>query len=210
MLRPFFQIGTSLVSRLQQQVQQLDIAFQTDGMQGWATYLDSPFRETCLGLQRKPPLFFRGLETPGEILYRRFQNVVDIEQVEAVLVQIPLWFAIMRRWGLLPEGRVPKSVTLEVLWNTAFVHWIVEQQVAIRPLSRAELAIIQNRLRGTKLEEQSEAFLTLLASPFALSDEEIPALRVLARHAWEKLRDVLAVDTASVDLRFIEGVLIAE
>ena len=39
--------------------------------------------------KRRPPLFFRGLESPGEILYRPFQELADIRQVETLLAQLP-------------------------------------------------------------------------------------------------------------------------
>jgi Family of unknown function (DUF6178) len=209
-LRPFFQVGMSLTLRLQQQERQLDADLRRNGIADWQAYLDSPFQETCAGVQRRPPLFFRGLETPGEILYRRFQNLTEIRQVETVLAQIPLWFAAMQRWELVPEGRAPAGVTLEVLWNTAFARWVVDREVAVRPLSRADLGALQKRLYSTTVAEQSGAFLALAAAQLKLTEEETEALGVLATHAREKLQDLLTVEAATIDLRFIEGVLAAE
>ncbi len=209
-LRPFFQVGVSLTLRLQQQARQLDAALRQSGMTEWKTYLDSPFHETCAGLQRRPPLFFRGLATPGEILYRRFQNLTEIRRVETVLTQIPVWFAVLQRWELLPEGRAPAGVTLGVLWNTAFAHWVVEKKPAVQPLSRADLTILQKRLAKTAVEEQSTAFLALAATSLKLTAEEIETLRALTVHAREKLQDLLAVDAATVDLKFAEGVLVTK
>jgi Family of unknown function (DUF6178) len=209
-LRPFFQVGMSLTLRLQQQERQLDADLRRNGIADWQAYLDSPFQETCAGVQRRPPLFFRGLETPGEILYRRFQNLTEIRQVETVLAQIPLWFAAMQRWELVPEGRAPAGVTLEVLWNTAFARWVVDREVAVRPLSRADLGALQKRLHSTTVAEQSGAFLALVAAQLKLTEEETETLGVLATHAREKLQDLLTVEAATIDLRFIEGVLAAE
>jgi len=210
MLRPFFQAGVSLTLRLQQQERQLDADLRRGGVADWQAYLDSPFPETCAGVQRRLPLFFRGLETPGEILYRRFHTFAEIKRVETVLAQIPLWFATLRRWGLLPEGRAPEGVTLGTLWNTAFAHWVVNRTVEVRPLHRSDLSALQKRLHKTALAEQSEAFLALAAAQFKLTPEEAEALRALATHAREKLQDLLAVEAATVDLRFIDGVLVAE
>jgi len=207
-LRPFFQVGMSLTFRLQQQERQLDADLRRNGIADWQAYLDSPFQETCAGVQRRLPLFFRGLETPGEILYRRFQNLTEIRQVETVLAQIPLWFAAMQRWELVPEGRAPEGVTLEVLWNTAFARWVVEREVAVRPLSRADLGALQKRLHRTTVAEQSGAFLALVATQLKLTEEETEALRALATHAREKLHEVLAVEAVTANLRFIEGVLV--
>jgi len=209
-LRPFFQAGVSLTLRLQQQERQLDADLRRGGTADWQAYLDSPFPETCAGVQRRLPLFFRGLETPGEILYRRFHDFAEIKRVETVLAQVPLWFATLRRWGLLPEGRAPEGVTLGALWNTAFARWVVNQVVEVRPLNRSDLSALQKRLRQTTLAEPSEAFLALAAAQLQLTPEEAEAIRALATHAREKLQDLLAVEAATVDLRFIEGVLVTE
>ncbi|HJY80803.1 MAG TPA: DUF6178 family protein [Candidatus Binatia bacterium] len=209
-LRPFFQVGMSLTLRLQQQERQLDADLRRNRIADWQAYLDSPFQETCSGVQRRSPLFFRGLEMPGEILYRRFQNLTEIRRVETVLAQIPLWFTVMQRWELVPEGRAPAGVTLEVLWNTAFARWVVEREVAVRPLSRADLSTLQKQLHRTTSEEQSSAFLTLAATQLKLTEEETEAIRALATHAREKLHEILAVEAATADLRFIEGVLVTD
>jgi Family of unknown function (DUF6178) len=210
-LRPFFQVGVSLTLSLQQRAQQLDATLQQYGFQEWETYLDSPFRETCIGARRQRPLFFRGLETPGEILSRRFRDLAEVKKVEAVLSQIPVWFAAMQRWQLLPQGRAPHGVTLGVLWNTAFARWVVEDRVDIQPLSRDELSALQKQLHKTPIEEKSEQFLTLAVTQLKLIQDETEALRALAAHAREKLDEALAVvEAGSTDLRFIEGLLITE
>ncbi|MGH7961076.1 MAG: DUF6178 family protein [Candidatus Binatia bacterium] len=209
-LHPFFQVGLSLILRLQQRIQQIDATFRANGLPEWDAYLDSPFRETCAGVQRQPPLFFRGLETPGEILYRRFQDYAEVQQVDTLLTQIPLWFAVMRRWGLLPEGRVFAGKTLEVLWNTAFARWVVERKTKLRPLSRAELKALQKKLSALTLEEESTAFVALASAHLKLTGEETAALHALATHAREKLHEALSVDADTADLRFVEGLLVAE
>ncbi|MBI3802067.1 MAG: hypothetical protein HY268_34495 [Deltaproteobacteria bacterium] len=209
MLRPFFQVGVSLTLSLQQQVRQLDTNLRRGGMTDWQAYLDSPFQETCAGVQRRLPLFFRGLETPGEILSQPFQSLAEIRRVETLLAQIPLWFATLQRWELLPKGQAPEGVTLGVLWNTAFAHWVVKQEREVRPLSRADLITLQQRLRQTTVAAQSTAFLALAAAQLNLTHEETEALRTLASHAGEKLQDLLGIEAATIDLRFIEGVLVA-
>jgi hypothetical protein len=179
-------------------------------MEEWEEYLDSPFRETCAGVRRRLPLFFRGLETPGEILYRQFGDLAEVEQVETVLAQVPSWFSVMRRLGLLPERRASEQMTLEVLWNTAFARWVVEGKVGVQPVSRAELGIFQERLRETTIEEVSAAFLALVLAHLKLTAAEEEAMRALAAHAREKLHEVLAIEAATADLRFVEGLLVTE
>jgi hypothetical protein len=207
MLRPFFQVGVSLTLALQQRVRHLDMVFRQKGIETWETYLDSPFQETCIGVRRRLPLFFRGLETPGEILYQRFRDLAEVNHVDAVLSWIPVWFAVMQRWELLPGGRIPEGVTLGVLWNTAFARWVIANQVNVQPLSRDELGALQKQLREPLIEEKNAEFLTLITTQSNLTDEERAALHVLATHAREKLTEALSVAVATTDLRFIEGLL---
>jgi hypothetical protein len=210
MLRPFFQIGRSVTLRLGQQARQLARDLQNVIGEHWAALVDSPFREASAGVQRRLPLFFRGLESSGEILFRPFRTMTDVEQVEALLGQILVWFDALRHLELLPEGAVSEKVTLAMLWNTAFARWVVTQEVNIQPLHRKDLRVLQKKLHGKQLAAQRAAFLTLVTQQCHLSERESQALHVLAEHAQEKLRDALAVDAATIELRFIEGVLIEE
>ncbi len=149
-------------------------------------------------------------KVPGEILFRQFRTVSDVEHVEALLERIPIWFAILRRWELLPEGPVPEKVTLAVLWNTAFARWVVAQKIDVQPLRRKDLGILQKKLRGKQSEVQRSIFLALATQQCQLSERESQALQVLAEYAQEKLREALAVDATTIELRFIEGLLIQE
>ena len=208
-LRPFFQVGVNLIARLQQGLKQIEVHLRQSGIPHWVAYLDSPFQETCLGVQRRPVRFFLGLVTPGEILYQRFRTLSEVQQVETVLAQVPRWFAAMQHWGLLPEGRATEGITLEALWNTAFARWVVEERTAVRPLSRAELVVLQERLRRKHIEEESATFVAVGSHHCQWTSEEEEAILALAAHAREKLREALAVDATTADLRFIEGLLIA-
>jgi Family of unknown function (DUF6178) len=210
MLRPFFQIGRSVTLRLGQQARQLAGDLQNRLGEYWAALVDSPFREASAGVQRRLPLFFRGLESSGEILFRQFRTMADVEQVEALLEQIPVWFATLRRWELLPEGPIPEKVTLAVLWNTAFARWVVAQKIDVQPVRRKDLGILQKKLRGKQSEVQRSMFLALATQQCQLSERESQALQVLAEYAQEKLREALAVDATTIELRFIEGLLIQE
>jgi hypothetical protein len=50
--------------------------------------------------------------------------------------------------------------------------------------------------------------LSFTSTELSLSAEETEALHALVVFAQEKLEEVLAVDAETVDLRFIEGVLV--
>ena len=210
MLRPFFQIGRSVTLRLGQQARQLAHELQYSIGDHWAGLVDSPFREATAGAQRRLPLFFRGLESPGEILFRPFRTVTDVEHVETLLAQIPVWFAVLRELELLPEETELERITLAVLWNTAFARWVVAQKLDVQPLQRKDLNALQRKLRGEQLEVQKSTFLTLATQRRQLSEWKSQALQVLADHALEKLREALTVDAMTIESRFIEGVLMQE
>ncbi len=211
LLRPFFQVGVSLTLQLQQHALDLEKTLRQQVGEAWEALLDSPFRETCAGVRRRPPMFFRGLDTVGEIFLRRFQNLAEIERVETVLNHAPLWFAVLSRWQLLPEQRTSSqdsSASLATLWNTAFVRWELEGKVAVQPLTRVELLAFQKHRQGSPLDTACAQFVSFASTELSLSAGETTALHVLAAFAQEKLEEVLVVDVETADLRFIEGVLV--
>ena len=210
MLRPFFQIGRSLTLRLGQHARHLASGLQQEVGEHWAALVDSLFREATAGVQRQLPLFFRGLESSGEILFRPFRSVRDVEKIETVLEQLPIWFATLRQVGILPTEPTFEKVTLALLWNTAFARWVVAQKIDVQPLRRKDLRALQRKLRGKQLEEQKAAFLAVVTQQCHQSPQEAEALAALATHGIEKLRETLSVDALTIELRFIEGVLIEE
>ncbi len=209
-VRPFFQAGRGLIQRLQHQADKMAAQLHEKGLPEWASYLDTPFREMAVGVRRRMPLFFVGLETPGEIVSRRFSRLSEVKQVQALLAQIPMWLVALQRWELLPEGKAPEGVTLAVLWNTAFAHWVLERQVDVRVLKRQELETLHEQLPPASLEERWNAFLVFAAEQIRFTHEEQAALGTLARHARDKIEEVLVVDAKTVDLRFIAGLLVEE
>jgi hypothetical protein len=76
-------------------------------------------------------------------------------------------------------------------------------------LTREELHMLQRRLRGAKLEEQRQAFLSMAATQLPLSAKEQEAARALTIHASGKLQEALT-DATTIDLRFIDGLLVTE
>jgi hypothetical protein len=209
-VRPFFQVGRGLIQRLQHQANQMAAQLHETGLPEWESYLDTPFRETAAGVRRRTPVFFMGLETPGEIVSRRFSRLSEIKQVQALLAQIPMWLVLLQRWELLPEGKAPEGVTLAVLWNTAFARWVLESQVNVRALKRQELETLHEQLTPALLEERWNAFLVFAAEQIRCTHEEQAALETLAGHARDMIEEVLVIDAKTVDLRFIEGLLIEE
>lgn len=206
-IRPFFQTGWGLLQRLQQQASLMAAQLEENDLSEWESYLDPPFREMYAGITRRAPLFFVGLETPGEIASRHFGQLSEIRRVGSLLASIPTWFRIFQCWEILPEEKAPEGVSLTVLWNMAFARWVLENQIDIRPLNRAELQALHARLLPATLEERWETFQTEAAEPYGVTTQE---LRALTAHARDKIEEVLALDARTVDLRFVEGLLVVE
>ncbi len=208
-LRPFFQVGFSLTARLQQYEDALQTAAHAYAGEGWENMLDAPFREACAGVRRQPPMFFRGLDTPGEIFFRRFRDFAEVERMEQLLEQIPVWFAFFARCRLLPE-RVDEQASLATLWNTAFAHWTLTAQATVQPLTQTEFMAFRQQLRGISLKETHDRFLSFLAAQAAASPEEQQALHALVSFARDWLEEVLSVNAEETDVRFIEGLLVTD
>ena len=220
-IRPFFQTGWGLLQRLQQQARLMATQLDESGLSEWESYLDPLFREMYAGVRRKEPLFFVGLKTPGEIVSRRFGQLSEVRQVEALLAQIPTWFRVFQRWAILPEGKAPEGVGLTALWNTAFARWVLEDQLTIYPLNRAELQAFHDQLPHATLEERWETFQTHFLSPqppsirearrspLAITPQELSALGPLTAYARDTIEEALAIDIQTADLRFVEGLLVS-
>ena len=206
-LRPFFQIGVSVTLRLQRRAREIDVVLRRQIDEEWEALLDSPFREVCANARRHPPVFFRGLEAPGEIFSRRFRNMTEVRQVETVLDWVPLWFAILQRGRLLPERNLQDNVTLAMLWNTALSWWVISGQLKIQPLKRRDLSILQKKFTPVFLDDELARFLSFLSAELSLTDDETAAMNALASFARDKMEETLSVDAETVDLRFLDGVL---
>ena len=205
-LHAFFQIGWSLVLGLYRQSRHLDTVLQKEGRADWQRSVDTPFRETWAGVRRPRPVFFEGLDTPGEVLYRRFRTLADVRRVETVLAHIPLWFAALRLWIDAADSPAARVLSLEAVWNTAFINWVVAHEFAIQPLGRTEVEDFQRMFADTPFAEQYAEFVNLAARHLAWSADEETAMRVLAEAARPELQEI--IDLPEVDFRFMAGLFL--
>lgn len=201
-LHAFFQIGWSLVLGLYQRAKHLDTVLTKEGEAGWQRWVDTPFREAYAGVRRSMPAFFQGLETPGEVLYRRFRNLADVRRIETVLSHIPHWFAALRPWLDEADRAAARDLSLTAVWNTACIRWVVDRVLTVQPLQRTEVEEFQRAFGGASDERYAE-FLSLAARHLAWGADEDAAMRVLAGVARPKLQEI--VELPEVDFRFTAG-----
>ncbi len=204
-LHAFFQIGWSLVLGLYQRARHLDTVLTQEGEADWQRWVDTPFREAYAGVRRPMPAFFQGLETPGEVLYRRFRNLADVRRLETVLSHIPHWFSALRPWLDEADRAAARELSLETVWNTACIRWVVDQVLTVRPLQRTEVEEFQRAFAGASDERYAE-FLSLAARRLAWSADADAAMRVLAAAARSKLQEI--VELPEVDFRFTAGLFL--
>ena len=207
-IHAFFRAGWSLVQRLHHVAAQLAKDLSSAVGTDWDRYLDPPSREVYAGLRSRPPLYSVGLDTPGEVLSRRFATFAEVKRVATLLADIPVWFRVLRDNGVFPEQEPLEGVTLSVLWNTACARWVLEGEASLRPLSRSDLQALHDRLAGAALDERWSAFIDLAARQAGLDAEQRPALDRFAACARDKLEEALAVDAETADLRFLDGILV--
>jgi hypothetical protein len=96
------------------------------------------------------------------------------------------------------------------LWNTAFVHWVVDETSTCQPVQRKDIAVWQRHVKGKKLESALAAFIATVAAQCQLTEDDTETLRPLAAFAQARLNDVMAVDATTIDLHYIEGLLVTE
>ena len=204
-LHAFFQIGWSLVLGLYQRAKHLDTVLQQKGEADWQRWMDTPFREAYAGVRRPMPAFFQGLETPGEVLYRRFRNLADVRRIETVLSHIPHWFSALRPWLDEADRAAAQGLSLQAVWNTACIRWVVDRVPTVQPLQRAEVEEFQRAFGGASDERYAE-FLSLAARRLAWSVDEDAAMRLLAAAARPKLQEI--VELPEVDFRFMAGLFL--
>ena len=207
-IHAFFRTGWSLVQRLHHVAGRLAEDLSSAVGADWDRYLDPPSREACTGLRSRLPLYYVGLDAPGEILSRRFATFAEVQRAATLLADIPIWFHVLRQNGAFPEHEPPEGVTLGVLWNTGFAHWVLEGEASIRPLRRSELQALHDRLADATPDERWSAFLDHAARQAGLDAEQRPALDRFVAFARDKLEEALAIDAETADLRFLDGILV--
>lgn len=210
LLRPFFRVGVSVTIRLQNHACEIDSVLRRRVGEWWEEWLDSPFREVCAHARRRPPVFFRGLDTPGEIFTRRFRNLAEVRQVETVLQHALVWFEVLQRWQIVSAHRFSEKVSLARLWNTAFARWVMMEQMGTQPLKRGELKLLQETLQCSSLDNAQARFLSFMTAQASLTDEETVAIKTLASFAQTTLSELLTVEAETAEFRFLDGVLIED
>jgi len=117
-------------------------------------FLDTPHREALDGFLAPKPRFFAGIDEPGEIRFRSFASLADIETAErlirdvaslaevcpALLGQTPTQLAALRSSNA-------DDFRISAVLLTGFAHRVLGHAPAIEPLGARELAALREATR---------------------------------------------------------------
>ncbi len=109
-------------------------------------FLDTPYREALGGMLRMKPVFFEGLERPGEIRYRAFATTKDFDRTRAIVDDIAsLGDVCMRLVGQAPgelarlRPREADDFRISAVLLTAFAHFALGHPPTLEPITASEL-----------------------------------------------------------------------
>jgi len=147
-----FQLGHNLKVRLQRRAQQL----KTSAI---GRFLDTPFNAVLTALLHKPqPLYFAGLDAPGEVSERPFRSAIDLVKAEKWLDKIEaqrrlfvdrLPFDLPQGDSLDLAGCHParlEELTLSQLLLTALANRVLGRTFAPEPLTVDDLARLHDNI----------------------------------------------------------------
>jgi hypothetical protein len=116
------------------------------------TFLDTPHREALAGLARPRPRYFEGLDLPGEIRYRAFGRVADLERAAALVRDLGALPGLCAELtgqplrgvaALRPREADDFRVSAAIL--TGFAHRVLGRPPSLQPLEREDLLELRRR-----------------------------------------------------------------
>jgi hypothetical protein len=123
-------------------------------------FLDTPHREALSGMLRPKPQYFVGIERPGDIRYRAFASLRDVEAAEsliadvaslpdvcpAIVGQTPAQLAALR-------SRDADDFRMSAVLLTGFARFVLDGVPSIEPLGAKELAALRDETRDPETEK---------------------------------------------------------
>jgi hypothetical protein len=120
-------------------------------------FLDTPHREALSGMLRPKPQYFFGIDRPGEIHYRAFATLRDVEAAEsliadvaslsdvcpAIVGQTPAQLAALRS----PDA---DDFRMSAVLLTGFARFVLDGVPSIEPLGAKDLAALREETRDSE------------------------------------------------------------
>jgi hypothetical protein len=121
-------------------------------------FLDTPYREGLAGILGRKPRFYEGIARRGEIRYRPFASLADLEQARTLLADVAALADVCR--GLLGQSAAQLAALrpsdaddfrISAALLTGFAHFALGHMPSIEPLGKDDL----NELRQATLDPQT-------------------------------------------------------
>ncbi len=135
-------------------------------------FLDTPYREALAGFLRAKPEYYEGVDRPGEIRYRPFTFLADLERAERLLADVGSLDEVCDRLlGQSPaqiarlRPRDADDFRISAALLTGFAHLALGQPASVEPLGPKELVELREATldpaTGGLLVEIRQRFLAL-------------------------------------------------
>lgn len=192
--------------RAKQAVERLGIAAAAAEV----AFLDTPYREALAGFVRARPEYYAGIDRPGEIRYRPFMSLADLERAERLLADVDSLDDLCGRLlGQSPaqlarlRPRDADDFRISATLLTGFAHLALGRPASVEPLAAKDLA----ELREATLDPATGRLRTELRRRLAALAPGHAGFVDFALHRFEEEFLAIAPDRP-LDPRFVTCLMI--
>jgi hypothetical protein len=167
-----FRVAWDILLELRKSAKRAVEALGIGSPTGEIAFLDTPYREGLAGLLGMKPRFYEGIERPGEIRYRPFASLADLDRARALLADVASLAEVCPRLlgqsaaqlaALRPSDADDFRISAVLL--TGFAHFVLGRSPSIEPLGEDDLTELRQatldpetgRLRAAVRERFYEA-----------------------------------------------------
>jgi len=182
--------------------------------------LDTPTHDTLEGVASNRPEFFKGLDTPGEVGFRDFKTIMDLERVRVLLKDaeaIVVFFET--RLGFSPDAlaNAPlkgldreerNHIRFSTLFRTGIARLLMEEAFHFTPLSREEmLTFLGFAFEGQGSERRLSQKISSLPESLA-ADAPAPLIQWMTRALEELALAMGRVEIADIESEYAGELLL--
>jgi hypothetical protein len=168
-LQHLFRVAWNILLELRKSAKRTVEALAIGPSAGEIAFLDTPYREGLAGILGLKPRFYEGIERPGEIRYRPFASLSDLQRARALLADVTaladicpslLGQSAAQLAALRPSDADDFRISAVLL--TGFAHFALGRTPSVEPFGGDELSELRRATRdpqtGRLREEVRERF----------------------------------------------------
>jgi hypothetical protein len=145
-----FRVGWDILLGLRKSAKRAVETLGFEASESGLAFLDTPYREALVGFLNMRPRFYEGIERPGEIRYRPFAALADLERGRAIVLDVASLGEICPRLlGQSPAAlaalrpRDADDFRLSAVILTAFAHMALGREPSLEPLAGSDLTALR-------------------------------------------------------------------